>query len=134
MWLLAQASANLERGVARPVAASPALSDVLAALAAGPSRDEQRLGLTSALPPNQVASARRTRDTAEVDLRASFADVRSRDQMFAIGQLVFTITERPGIGRVVFTLAGDSIEIPRGDGSLTTDPLTRDDYEQIAPR
>lgn len=102
--------------------------DVIALLAAGPTPEEADAGLSSSLPEDQVAGASTSRGLVQVDLRATFAELRARDQALAIAQLVFTLTARPGIGRVGFTLDGAGIEVPRGDGALTTDPLSRDDF------
>lgn len=109
------------------------LGSVLDALAAGPTDDERVVGLSSALPPGQVGEVSADRGVALVDLRDSFADLARADQVVAIAQIVFTLTGQPGIGRVSFTLEGESIELPRGDGALTTDALARDDFDEFAP-
>ena len=68
-----------------------------------------------------------------IDLSEEFSDIRRSDQLIAIAQLVFTSTARPGVGQVSFTLEGARVEIPRGDGSLTTGNVTRQDYATLAP-
>lgn len=102
----------------------------VAALLEGVTEDEAALGLRSALPPGDdtVAGVEVDRDTATVDLRPAFADIGSEGQALALAQMVFTATARPGIGRVAFTLEGVPVEVPRGDGTLTGEPLTRDDF------
>jgi spore germination protein GerM len=70
------------------------------------------------------------RGTATVDLAEAFTLAGQEDQAAAIAQLVYTLTARPGIGRVAFTLDGEVVEVPRGDGTLTTDALTRDDFPE----
>ena len=57
----------------------------------------------------------------------------SDDQLLALAQLVFTLTARPGIGQVRFTLRGEAIQVPRADGSLVATPVSRDDYSAVAP-
>ena len=109
------------------------LSEVLGALSAGPTEPEGSLGLTSSLPVGQVDEVTSARGVALVDLRPSFADLRQRDQAMAIAQMVFTLTGQPGIGRVAFTLDGGAVEVPRGDGALTTDAVARDDFPALAP-
>lgn len=111
----------------------PTLADVLRVLGAGPTAQERRLGIGSTLPPGQIAGVTSSRGTVEVDLAASFAELPGRDQPYAIGQLVFTLTGRPGVGSVAFTLDGETVDVPRGDGSLTNDPLSRDDFVDLAP-
>jgi spore germination protein GerM len=120
--------------VSRPTeGGDPTLADVLRILGEGPTTQEQQLGIGSALPAGQIAGVTSSRGTAQVDLAASFAELPGRDQPYAIGQLVFTLTAQPGIGSVAFTLDGESIDVPRGDGSLTGDPLARDDFADLAP-
>jgi spore germination protein GerM len=55
------------------------------------------------------------------------------EQLIALAEIVYTATARPGVGQVSFTLEGEPIEIPRGDGSLTSDAVTRGDYRELAP-
>jgi spore germination protein GerM len=119
--------------VERRVAPAAKLGSVVRVLAAGPTKDELNLGLSSSLPPRQVDSTTTSRGIALVDLTASFADLPSRDQNVAIAQLVFTLTAQPGIGRVSFTLDRQPVEVPRGDGALTTDSLVREDFPSLAP-
>ena len=109
------------------------LSEILATLSAGPTEAESSLGLTSSLPAGQVNDVSAARGVVLVDLRPSFADLRQRDQAMAIAQMVFTLTGQPGIGRVAFTLDGGAVEVPRGDGALTTDAVARDDFPALAP-
>ena len=109
------------------------LAEVADLVALGPTEDERVLGLVSSLPVDQVASIKTVRGVAQVDLSDTFVDLRSRDQTFAIAQLVFSLTAQPGIGRVSFTLAGAATEVPRGDGALTADALAREDFSALAP-
>jgi spore germination protein GerM len=119
--------------VERRVPRGAKLAAVTRVLGAGPTKNELAVGLSSPLPPRQVKAATASRGIAQVDLEASFADLPSQDQNVAIAQLVFTLTGQPGIGRVSFTLDGQPVEVPRGDGALTTDPLVREDFSTFAP-
>lgn len=67
-----------------------------------------------------------------MDLDPAFAEIRAAEQPIAIAQVVFTLTRRPEVERVAFTLEGDPLEVPRGDGSLTSDPLTQGDFPELA--
>ncbi|HWJ97478.1 MAG TPA: GerMN domain-containing protein, partial [Acidimicrobiales bacterium] len=69
-----------------------------------------------------------------VDLSSSFGDIRSGDQILALGQIVYTLTGQPGIGGVRFTVEGEDVTVPLTDGTLSDDPLSRDDFKAIAPR
>ena len=49
----------------------------------------------------------------------------------AFGQIVCTLTTRPGILWATFTRGGQRVEVPRGDGSLTADPLNAASYSRL---
>jgi len=107
------------------------LPEIVDALSAGPTEAERSLGLSSSLPAGQVNDVASARGVALVDLRPSFAELPQRDQAMAIAQMVFSLTGQPGIGRVAFTLGGGAVDVPRGDGALTTDAVARDDFEAL---
>ena len=72
--------------------------------------------------------------SAEVRDRAFEAVLeRSDDQALSVAQMVFTLTARPGIGRVSFTIDGEPVDVPDGSGALTSDPVAREDYDDLAP-
>jgi spore germination protein GerM len=119
--------------VDRSVAADAGLSDLLKQVIAGPTEVEQTLGITSAVPSGSIASVEASRGIADVDLSASFGDIRSGDQILALGQIVYTLTSQPGIGGVRFTVEGEDVTVPLSDGRLSDDPLSRDDFKPIAP-
>lgn len=104
------------------------LRDILASLA-GVSDDEAALRLSTA-----VSGAEEIRDVetaggiATVDFDASADQALTPDPLATIAQVVCTLTAQPGIGSVRFTVAGDAIDVPRQDGSLTDAPVARDDY------
>ncbi|HVM41355.1 MAG TPA: GerMN domain-containing protein [Acidimicrobiia bacterium] len=68
---------------------------------------------------------------ARVDLAAPFAGLASDEQLAALAQTVCTLTSQPGVGQVSFTLEGAPVEVPRGDGSVTANPVSRDDYANL---
>jgi len=110
------------------------ISDVIAALLAGPSDVEADRGLSSALPEGDVVqSLELSGGVAAVDLSPVFGVLDGTTQKLAIAQLVYTLTARPGIGRISFTLSGQPVEIPRGDGALTSGSVSRDSYRELAP-
>ena len=116
----------------QPVARQAVTSGVapaLEALQAGPNRQEQRERFTSAIfDPAVLVSAQRAGGVARVALGQSFTLAGPAEQLRIIAQTVCTMTALPGIGQVAFDLAGAPVEIPRGDGSLTASPVSRDDY------
>ena len=107
---------------------------VLRALERGPTKEEVAAGLRSALPETHAVDvASLAAGTVTVELDPAFTTLPSGDQLLALAQLVFTLTARPGIGQVRFTLEGQAIEVPRADGSLVATPVSRDDYAAVAP-
>ena len=119
--------------VERTIAEDADLGDILEQVTSGPSEVEQSLGITTAVPGGTIKAVDVERGVAEVDLAASFGDIRSRDQLLALGQIVYTLTEQPGVGGVRFTLEGKPVSVPLADGTLSEDALSRDDFEALAP-
>ncbi len=91
-------------------------------------------GTRSALNDANVVSAKSTtKGTANIDLKGDFSQISPADQLFAIAQIVCTLTSLPGIGQVHFTEQGHSVDIPRADSSLTSNSVSRDDYKPLLP-
>jgi len=118
--------------VVRRVPIDATLADAVELLAAGPAPAELAAGTTTALADGALAAqVEASHGIAEVDLTRTFAADAGRRQRLAVAQVVCTLTGRPGIGQVTFTLDGEPVEVPRGDGSTTSDPVSRDDYRQM---
>lgn len=100
---------------------------VVAALAAPPTGEEvpARTALGDPLVARNVSVVA---GIAGVDLAQSIAELGGQDQLLTVAQIVCTLTARAGVGQVGFTLEGIPIEVPRGDGSLVPQPVSRDDY------
>jgi spore germination protein GerM len=110
------------------------LTGLLRSLRRGPTREEAAAGIRTALPDeNAVQSARLEGGLATVDLTEALVDLPTGDQGLALGQIVWTLTGIPGVGQVRFTRDGASVEVPRPDGTLTSDPVSRDDYAALVP-
>ena len=130
VYLLAEQEAALIP-VARRVE-DRSLTTLLAELERGPTDSEAAVGLRSALTDAAViVDATVAGDTATVDLAEAFSTIGGTDQQVAIAQTVLTATARADVEQVAFTLEGRPIEIPRGDGSLTSGTVTRDDYADV---
>lgn len=112
-----------------PDAGSPT---VLGLLTAGPTRDEVLGGLRTAVTPRALVSgdASVVDSTAEVELAREFTAVSGSNQLLAVAQVVWTLTETPGVTRVRFRAAGVPIEVPT-DAGLTDQPVDRDDYRSV---
>jgi len=121
--------------VQRELPAPVSVESVLEALAAGPTATEVQLGLRTALltTPGLVNSGGVSGGIATIDLGQPFSEIAGRDQIVALAQIVSTVTGLPGVGRVRFTLDGNPVGILRGDGAVTTETVSRDDYATLAP-
>jgi spore germination protein GerM len=112
--------------------ADASLDAVIDWVEAGPLSDpETASGLLSEVPAGSVRDVELRGGVATVSLTRGFADMQADAQLLAVGQLVCTLTARPGVGQVRFTLDGADIDVPRQDGSLTAEPVTRDDYRDL---
>lgn len=121
--------------VQRELPAPVSVESVLEALAAGPTSTEVQLGLRTALltTPGLVRSGGVSGGIATIDLGPPFNEIAGRDQIVALAQIVSTVTGLPGVGRVRFTLDGNPIGVLRGDGAVTNETVSRDDYATLAP-
>ena len=120
--------------VQRQVRAPASSGRLLSALIEGPTEAESEAGFRTA-----ISSQARVRDVTTsagvvtIELTDEFVEVAGQDQILALAQIVFTATETDATGAVRFRLAGEPVEVPRGDGTLTSAPLTRADYAALAP-
>ena len=82
------------------------------------------------MPPDvDVLEVRSKGAVATIDLAGQFEDPESgHDRTAALSQLVYTATQSERVRSVRFELDGRPVEVPRGDGSLTREPVDRSDY------
>lgn len=108
---------------------------VLDALLAGPDDASLRRGLRSAIPPGTAARATRQRGgVVAVDLSPTFTAATGQEQILAFAQLVYTTTALSGVDAVTFRVAGETVDVPAADGTLTGQSVTRSEYaELVAP-
>jgi len=121
---------KVQRNVGSPANPSQALSS----LVEGPSSSPEFVGLRTALPTTFVASVDVIRGVAQVDATRAFLDSLSGlDQKLAIAQIVLTLTSRPGVGQVLFSVDGKLISVPRGRGDSVSSgvAVTFDDYSSL---
>lgn len=119
-----------QRNITSPATAT----QTLASLIAGPPNDGTSVGLRSALPRLFTATVEVVRGIATLNAASSFLDNLSPgDQKLAIAQLVLTLTSRPGIGQVLFSVDGSPIAVPRGRGDLAPagQSVSFDDYTNL---
>ncbi|MBW3555838.1 MAG: GerMN domain-containing protein [Actinobacteria bacterium] len=117
------------RSVTTPLTVAKALS----ALLAGPEEDEAVAGLRSAInPAASLVPSRVDPSTWVVDVSTEFVQGPTSEQVLGLAQIVFTLTEIPGVTGVRFTLEGAPIEVPTPSGT-TSAPLGRDAFVDLAP-
>jgi len=120
--------------VDREVPAPVTLRGVLNALLEGPTKDEAKTGLQTAIVGRgSVISAAQDGNVGRVNLSSQWGDFANPDQVAAIAQMVFTATGVPGIDGVAFSLSGKAIEAFTGDGSQIARPLQRSDFQDLFP-
>ncbi len=114
--------------------ASTGVEAIVRELEVDPTGVESSVGLRSALIDiDAVAAVDVDGSTAVVGLNESFTSLGGSEQVVAIAQLVYTLTAQPNIEQVSVTIDGESVEVPRDDGTLTRNPLTRADYTSFSP-
>ena len=102
--------------------------EVLELLFAGPSPDERTAGLSSLLPSTVTVEDVVVSDgTAVVTLDGPDDSEVLRLAPLAYAQVVATLTPERARG-VRFRLDDTDLRVPREDGSLTDEPLSRRDY------
>jgi spore germination protein GerM len=111
------------------------LFGVLRALESGPPPLDVAVGLTSVLPIGLIRGVTESgTGVAAVDLTGEiFEDIEGDEQRQAIAQIVLTLTRRPGIGQVRFTLDGEDLQIPKQGNVLSEpgEPVSRLDYASL---
>jgi spore germination protein GerM len=109
------------------------ISDVVDLLTAGPVGDAGGAPLRSAIPasPRILTKASVTGGVATVDLAPAVRDLPRQDQLFVFGQVVLTLTERPNVGQVRFTLGGSPLAAFLPDGSQRDGAVTKEDYQTL---
>ena len=113
--------------VSKELAAPVDLRAALDALALPPSDAGPPLR-TAVTDPSIVQDVRLLGGIARVDLLSHVSALPTDQQLLAVAQIVCTLTARPGVGQVSFTLEGTRLAVPKSDGSLVNSPVARDDY------
>lgn len=101
-------------------------------LGAGPAPEEARAGVRTAIAPASIRSAAEEPDIVVIDVNRDFVETSGTDQLLAVAQVVWTVTERDETRRVRLTSDGTPVEVPTDDG-LSADTVDRADYDSVAP-
>ncbi len=118
------------KAVDEEVRAEVPLIELVRALAS-PPRDRPEALRTALVDESLVRDVRAAGGIARVDLSQSISILAGDEQLLAVSQMVCTLTGRPGIGLVSFSVEGTPVEVPRGDGALVAHPVSRDDYAAL---
>ena len=70
---------------------------------------------------------------AAVSFTTNPIQVVGPDQTLAIAQVVYTVTQQPGVTGVTFAIGGKAIEVPTAAGAQVPGPVGRADYLPQAP-
>jgi len=102
-------------------------------LVEGPSRREAATGIRTALPP-EVAGVEDVGidGLATVEVTRGFTGITGGNQLLAVAQIVWTLTDMPPVTGARFVVDGVPVEVPT-DAGLTDQPVDRDDYRSVAP-
>jgi hypothetical protein len=104
-------------------------------LLTGPTRSEAAGGLRTALAPQAVSVSSGPVDpgTVTVTVGRQFTAMAGSNQLLAVAQLVWTVTQFPQVEGVRFVLEGSLVEVPT-DRGLSGRPVDRAGYRSVAPR
>jgi hypothetical protein len=102
-------------------------------LLSGPTEAEQNRSLRTAIPDAAaVVDVSVARGVATVTLTPAFSEIPAGDQVLAVGQIVLTLTDQRGIGRVRFAVDDAAIAVPLPSGETSGDSVSRDEFIELA--
>jgi spore germination protein GerM len=103
---------------------------VLGVLVAGPDTSERADDISTYVPNDleQLGWSSRQRGVIGVDLGPQLADLSGTALTFALAQIVYSLSEIPGVSAVRITVEGASDAWPDANGRPQSDPLTVFDY------
>jgi spore germination protein GerM len=94
-----------------------------------------RYGAATAIPPATRVRSVQVRDgTMRIDVSEDFLRVRGTDQLLAVAQVVWTVTEFPAVDAVLLQVSGRPLPLPVDGGEVTNGPVRREQYAAFAPR
>ncbi|MBO3744141.1 GerMN domain-containing protein [Actinoplanes flavus] len=115
----------------RRVDAVPGPQRQLDQLIAGPTPAERAQDLSTALATTALTVTVPTTAVAAVEVGETDERAARSDEVLAYGQIVCTLTSRADIAAVSFQRAGRPLQVPRGDLTLTSEPLRAADYRSL---
>jgi hypothetical protein len=115
----------------RQLREQPDVAQVLRLLLNGPS-DDQPLVRSALDTGDATVAGQPVGGTLTIELRPDFGARSPSEQVLALAQLLFTVTEVPGVGRVVFRIGDADLAVPLPNGQLAQGSVSRDDYAVLA--
>lgn len=120
--------------VERAVEAPADVEKVLKVLISGPTEEDVRKGLRTAISPGTVINSAPVRaGITTIDLAGGFAAGGLPEQILGFAQMVYTATSLGGVVGVRFTLNGQTASVSQGDGTQTQTAVGRAAYATLAP-
>lgn len=112
-----------------------ALEFAIRALLAGPTPDEQQLGIQTAIPDRvELLAARPSRSTAILDVSKEFElGAEQSVLLLRLAQVVYTATGLRSMTRVQFLVDGEPVDVVGEDGAPRTGSVGPSDYASFAP-
>ena len=123
------------QAVPRELPQAYGIAQLAASLEAGPPEGAAGIGLDTLVEPGLIVDSTVEGGIVTVDLdEFGFDGILPGDQRPAIAQIVLTYTTNlRGVGQVTFTLVGEPVRVPKGNGLLSepSEPLSFDDYANM---
>jgi hypothetical protein len=106
------------------------ISDVVAALAAGPEPADVVGGLRSAVSErdNLVADVEIADGIAYVELDPAFGELPGNEQILFLGQVTLSVVSNNLASAVSYTRNGETLAVPDANGQPVSTPTQRQDY------
>ena len=117
------------RSVTRAVTERPSPETAIALLNAGPGPGEG--DLANVVVPGLVQKVDRSGGTAIVSVGGAYDALDPISQLLATAQLLFTLTDLPGIGRMTFVQDGVPLPMWSPDGTQVAQSVGQDDYPTL---
>lgn len=116
----------------RQLREQPEVAQVLRLLLRGPADADLPLVRSALDIGDATVGSPPVGGTLTISLTPDFGTRSPSEQVLALGQLVFTVTEVPGVGRVVFRIGTADLVVPLPSGQLAEGSVSRDDYAVLA--
>ena len=108
-------------------------AEALEALITGPTRAEVIAGLRTALAPQPLSvDVGLPGGITSIAVTPEFTGISGGNQLLAVAQVVWTLTELEGTQQVSFLVDGVPVEVPTDTG-LSENPVGRDNFSSVAP-